>query len=99
MLKLLEQKENLKHLDYYSHKFKHPTNGSIIINDFNIDILKNILVKCKNIKHLNFTDYKITSKIDPFNRSSNNLISIANLCPQLESILFIKSILVTKLLY
>ena len=86
VLKLLGQKESLKHLDYYSDKFKDPTNGSIIINDFNIDILKKILVKCKNIKHLNFKDYKITSKIDPFNRSSNNLISIANLCPQLESI-------------
>ena len=49
--KLFDQKETLKCLYHYSHKFKYKSFGfTYIFNNINIDILKNILSKCPNIK-------------------------------------------------
>ena len=62
-------------MEHYLKEFKYELIG---INDNNIDIPKNILTKCNNIKHLNFLHTKVTGK--------NNLVAIANLCPKLESI-------------
>lgn len=70
----LAQKENLKRLDYYSKKFVY----GMTIDDNNIDILKSILAKCNNIKHLD-----LYGKIV---KGYNSLVAIANLCPKLESI-------------
>ena len=70
--KTLAQKKSLARLEHYSKEFKYR------INDNNIDILKSILKKCNNVKHLDFLHTKVTGK--------NNLVAIANLCPKLESI-------------
>lgn len=52
ILSLLAKKESLKSLDYYSSKFKNRRKKTkFIIDDKNIDILKNILKKYPNLKH------------------------------------------------
>ena len=71
----MAQKKSFKRLEHYLKEFKYELIG---INDNNIDIPKNILTKCNNIKHLDFLHTKVTGK--------NNLVAIANLCPKLESI-------------
>ena len=78
---LLAEKKILKKLTYYSHKFKksYKYGQRIIIDDNNIDILKIILTKCPNIKHLDFAWTDVNGK---------NLIEIAKLCTNLESIDF-----------
>lgn len=82
--KLLDQKESLKRLDHYSHKFvkteKFWFGIRIVINDNNINILKNILSKCYNIKHLNLWRTDV---------DGNSLIEIVKLCSKLESIHFL----------
>lgn len=76
---LMTRKTTLKRLDYYSMKF---TTGSwkwqLIVDNNNIHILNNILIKCPNIKHLNLFNTKVTG--------NNNLLSIAKLCTKLKSI-------------
>ena len=84
VLKLLAQKETLKRLDHYSLEFIKPSIAiEIIINDDNIEILKKILSKCKNIKALDLSYTHVIGK--------NNLIQIAKLCPKLESFDFCES--------
>ena len=78
--KLLAQKDILHRLDYYSPKFEnHGSQGKrVIIDSSNIDILKNILSRCPNIKQMDLSDTKLTGQ--------NNLIAIALMCPKLERI-------------
>ena len=51
VLKLSEQKTTLKHLDY--HSFLFIIDNRIVVNSSNIDIPKNILLRCHNIKEIN----------------------------------------------
>ena len=79
--KLLAQKQVLHCLDNYSLKFQNQGFGQkVIIDNSNINILKNILSKCCNIKQLDLSDTKVTGE--------NNFITIANKCPKLERINF-----------
>ena len=79
VLKKLARKKSLINLDHYSQKFKFDDSSiKYIINNDNIDILKKILTKRNNIKHLDLSSTKVIGKC--------NLIEIAKLCPKLESI-------------
>ena len=84
VLKLFELKKTLKRLDHYSEKFKL-SDGYVIIDNNNIEILKKILSKCPNIKELNLSWTLMTG--------DNNLIKIAELCNKIESIDFLYSII------
>lgn len=75
----MDQKETLKCLDHYSHKFQYKSFGlTYIINNVNIDILKNILSKCSNIKQFDLSNTEVTG--------NNHLLAIANKCLKLEAI-------------
>ena len=74
--KLLDQKKTLKLNYLYSKEIQFS------VDDSNIDIFKNILLKCPNIKELDFHD--------GFVSGNNNLLAIAKLCPNLERIHFDK---------
>lgn len=80
VLKLLAQKKTLKKLNDYSEKFAQSFSFMNLINNNNIVILKNILSKCPNIKHLDLSNTRVTD--------NNSLIEIAKLCTKLESIDF-----------
>ena len=80
-MELLEEKETLHQLNYYSKKFQNPKN-ELVISRNNIDILKKILSRCHNIKRFSLVNTQVTSQ---------NLLSIANLCPKLERIDFTNS--------
>ena len=77
-MEFLKEKETLHQLNYYSKKFQNPKN-EIVISKNNIDILKNILSRCSNIKRFNLANTQMTGQ---------NLLSIANLCPKIERIDF-----------
>ena len=79
-MELLEEKETLHQLNYYSKKFQNP-NNEFVISKNNIDILKKILSRCHNIKRFSLANTQVTGQ---------NLLSIANLCPKLERIDFFK---------
>ena len=71
VLQLLERKDSFQFWNYYSSKFNYG------INDSNIDIIKSILTKYPNIKHLG-----ISISVD----NINNLFEMVKLLPKLESI-------------
>ena len=50
-----------------------------VMNDTNIVVIKNILLRCQSVKYLDLRSCKITSK-------GNNLIEVAKLLPKLERI-------------
>ena len=74
--KLFNQKKTLKLNYLYSKKIQFS------IDDRNIGIFKNILLKCPNIKELDFHD--------GFVSGNNNLLAIVKLCPNLKRIDFDK---------
>ena len=76
ILFLLAKKKSLKSLDYYSSKFKNHKKERFIIDDKNIDILKNILKKYPNLKHIDLSNTNVIG--------DGNLIAIVNLVPKLE---------------
>ena len=76
--KLLAQKESLKCIEFYSNEFCNKPQGGWIIDNKNFYILKIILLKCPNIKELDF-NYTII-------KGDNNLFEIAKLVPQLQTI-------------
>ena len=85
---LLSRKKILKSLDYYSRKFldqhhHHSKVKKYIINDDNIDIIKNIFKKCPNIREIDLSNTKVIGK--------NNFIAIGNSCAKLEAIHFNRS--------
>ena len=85
---LLSKKVSLNRVDYYGSKFityEPHGNWQFIIDDNNIDILKNILLKCSNIEQVNLHRTLVTGK--------NNLLYLADLCPQLKRINFYHSII------
>ena len=61
----------------------HKNSLEYVIDDNNIDILKIILTKCPNIKSMNVHSTLVTG--------NNNLITIANLCPKLETIKYLNA--------
>lgn len=80
-MELLEEKETLHQLNYYSKKFQNP-NNEFVISKNNINILKKILSRCHNIKRFSLANTQVTGQ---------NLLSIANLCPKIERIDFTNS--------
>ena len=80
-MELLEEKETLHQLNYYSRKFENSKN-EFVISKNNIDILKNILSRCGNIKRFSLANTQVTSQ---------NLLLIANLCQKIERIDFTNS--------
>ena len=82
--KLLARKKTLDSFGDYSEKFKRNSDYKheyrYVIEDSNIEILKKILFKCPNITNVHFKETRIYGK--------NILLTIANLCPKLETISF-----------
>ena len=76
--KLLAQKETLKWIGFYSNEFCKKPPGIYAIDNNNFYILKIILLKCPNIRELDFSCTNI--------KGDNHLFEIAKLVPQLQRI-------------
>lgn len=72
VLQLLERRDSFSFWIYYSSKFYYG------INDDNIDIIKSILTKYPNIKHLDISSSSVNN--------INNLFEMIKLLPKIESI-------------